>query len=77
MLVLTRKQDEVIIIGEDIRITIVEIRGEQVKVGIDAPRHIPVHRQEVYTEIKKEVGRQQRGTGPSPMDQQKTRRPPI
>lgn len=51
MLVLTRKRDESIIIGDDIRVTIVEVRGDQVKVGIDAPRAIPVHREEVYKEI--------------------------
>lgn len=54
MLVLTRKIDQSIIIGDDIRITIVDVRGDQVKVGIDAPRSIPVHREEVYREIQEE-----------------------
>lgn len=54
MLVLTRKRDESIIIGDDIKITIVDVRGDQVKVGIDAPRSIPVHREEVYKEIQAE-----------------------
>lgn len=54
MLVLTRKKDESIIIGDEIKITIVEVRGDQVKVGIDAPREIPVHREEVYLEIQEE-----------------------
>lgn len=54
MLVLTRKRDESIIIGDDIKITIVDIRGDQVKVGIDAPRAISVHREEVYREIQEE-----------------------
>ena len=48
MLVLTRKRDESIFIGDDIRITVVDVRGDQVKIGIDAPRHVPVHREEVY-----------------------------
>ena len=54
MLVLTRKRDEKIIIGDDIIITVVDVRGEQVKLGIEAPRHIPVHREEVYREIQEE-----------------------
>lgn len=54
MLVLTRKKDESIIIGDDVKITVVEVRGDQVKIGIDAPRSIPVHREEVYKEIQEE-----------------------
>ncbi|MGE5507756.1 MAG: carbon storage regulator CsrA [Chitinophagales bacterium] len=54
MLVLTRKIDESIIIGDDIRITVVEVRHDQVKLGITAPRDIPVHREEVYREIQEE-----------------------
>ncbi len=54
MLVLTRRVDESIMIGDEIRIIVVEVRGEQVKLGIDAPRHIPVHREEVYREIQEE-----------------------
>lgn len=54
MLVLTRKIDESIIIGDNIKITIVDVRNDQVKLGIDAPREIPVHREEVYREIQEE-----------------------
>lgn len=54
MLVLTRKVDQSIIIGDNIKLTVVEIRGDQVKIGIEAPREIPVHREEVYREIQEE-----------------------
>ena len=54
MLVLTRKRDESIIIGDDIKVTIVEVRGDQVKIGIKAPRSISVHREEIYQEIQDE-----------------------
>ncbi len=54
MLVLSRQRDETIIIGDDIEITIVDIRGEKVRLGINAPHHIPVHRKEVYEAIKRE-----------------------
>jgi len=53
MLVLSRKRDEQIIIGDGITITIVEIRGDKVRLGIEAPADIPVHRQEIYDAIQK------------------------
>jgi len=52
MLVLARSRDQSIIIGDDIKITIVEIRGNKVRLGIDAPKGIPVHREEIYKQIK-------------------------
>lgn len=54
MLVLSRKKDEKISIGDSITITVVEIRGRKVRLGIEAPADVPVHRQEVYDTIKKE-----------------------
>jgi len=54
MLVLSRHRDESIIIGDNIVITIVDIRGDKVRLGIDAPTEIPVHRQEVYEAIQRE-----------------------
>ena len=54
MLVLSRHRDESIMIGDDVMITIVDIRGDKVRLGIDAPQEIPVHRQEIYDAIKRE-----------------------
>lgn len=54
MLVLSRHRDESIIIGDNIVVTIVDIRGDKVRLGIDAPKDIPVHRQEVYKAIQQE-----------------------
>ena len=54
MLVLSRQRDESIIIGDNITITIVDIRGDKVRLGIDAPKEVPVHRQEVYDAIQRE-----------------------
>jgi carbon storage regulator len=54
MLVLSRQRDETIMIGDDIEITIVDIRGDKVRLGITAPATIPVHRKEVYDAIQRE-----------------------
>ena len=54
MLVLSRHRDESIMIGDDVVITVVDIRGDKVRLGIEAPNDIPVHRQEVYEAIKRE-----------------------
>jgi len=54
MLVLSRQRDESIMIGDKVVITIVDIRGDKVRLGIEAPNEIPVHRQEVYEAIKRE-----------------------
>lgn len=54
MLVLSRQRDESIMIGDTIVVTIVDIRGDKVRLGIDAPTEIPVHRQEVYEAIQRE-----------------------
>jgi cytosine/creatinine deaminase len=52
MLVLTRQRDQSIIIGDDITISVVDIRGDKVRLGIAAPRHVTVHRKEIYDEIR-------------------------
>lgn len=54
MLVLSRQRDETIMIGDDVEITVVDIRGDKVRLGISAPPHIAVHRKEVYDAIRKE-----------------------
>ncbi|MFH1550889.1 MAG: carbon storage regulator CsrA [Planctomycetota bacterium] len=54
MLVLSRQKNETIMIGDMIEITIVDVKGEKVRVGINAPIEIPVHRKEVYDAIKRE-----------------------
>ena len=54
MLVLSRHRDESIMIGDDVVVTIVDIRGDKVRLGIDAPQDIPVHRREVYDAIQRE-----------------------
>jgi len=54
MLVLSRHKDETIMIGDDIELTVVDIRGDKVRLGIKAPSQVPVHRKEVYDAIRKE-----------------------
>lgn len=54
MLVLSRQRDESIIIGDNVVVTVVDVRGDKVRLGIDAPVEIPVHRREVYEAIQRE-----------------------
>jgi carbon storage regulator len=65
MLVLSRQRDESIMIGDKVVVTIVDIRGDKVRLGIEAPEEIPVHRQEVYDAIQRE---NQRASQASPTD---------
>ena len=65
MLVLSRQRDETIMIGDEVDITVVDIRGDKVRLGITAPRHIQVHRKEVYEAIKRE---NQQAAGLKPQD---------
>ena len=58
MLVLSRQKDESIMIGDDVEITIVDVRGDKVRLGITAPKHIPVHRREVYEAIQREKAKE-------------------
>lgn len=54
MLVLSRQKDESIMIGDDVEIVIVDVRGDKVRLGINAPRNIAVHRKEIFLAIQKE-----------------------
>ena len=63
MLVLTRKSNQSIMIGDDIEVSVLSIMGEKVRIGIQAPRDIPVFRKEVYLEIQEERGREKVAAG--------------
>ncbi|MFW5688041.1 MAG: carbon storage regulator CsrA [Spirochaetota bacterium] len=54
MLILARRINETIVIGDSIRVSVVDIKGDQIKLGIEAPRHVKVYRQEVYEAIQDE-----------------------
>lgn len=64
MLVLSRQRDESIMIGDDIEVTVVDIRGEKVRLGISAPQQVSVHRKEVWLAIRKEDRRGLASDGP-------------
>jgi carbon storage regulator len=66
MLVLSRKKNESIVINDDITIVVVEIRGDKVRLGVEAPKEVPVHRNEVYEAIRRnQTGNGEAGNGPS------------
>lgn len=54
MLVLSRRAGEAIVIGEDVRVMVLEVRGDLVRLGIEAPRHVTVHREEIFEQIREE-----------------------
>lgn len=65
MLVLSRKKNESIVINDDITIVVVEIRGDKVRLGVEAPKEVPVHRREVYDAIKRVDSAPSEGTNAS------------
>jgi len=54
MLILTRRTGEVLMIGDEITVTVLGFKGNQVRIGVDAPKKVPIHREEIYNRIKKE-----------------------
>ena len=66
MLVLSRQRDESIMIGDDVEITIVDVRGDKVRLGITAPKQIPVHRREIYDAIQREKAQKAGGETDKP-----------
>jgi len=65
MLVLSRQRDESIMIGDDVEIVIVDVRGDKVRLGITAPKQIPVHRREIYDAIQREKAQKAGGETPA------------
>ena len=55
MLALARKVNQSIVIGNDVEVTILEIKGDQIKIGINAPKNVPIYRKEIYTQIQEEI----------------------
>ena len=74
MLVLSRQRDETIMIGDDVEITIVDIRGDKVRLGISAPAHVAVHRKEVYDAIRREKQNQAKDGKPAVVESLANRR---
>ena len=70
MLVLSRQRDESIMIGDDVEIIIVDVRGDKVRLGITAPKEIPVHRREIYDAIQREKKESQKQQEKEPQKQQ-------
>jgi carbon storage regulator len=68
MLVLSRKKNESIVINNDITIVVVEIRGDKVRLGVEAPKEVPVHRREVYDAIIRNGASESSGTTPKTGD---------
>ena len=71
MLALSRKKNEAIIVNNDIEITVLDIRGDQVKIGIAAPKEVPIYRKEVYLQIQQENKDSQEATDVAGVDELK------
>jgi carbon storage regulator len=73
MLVLSRKKNESIIINDNITVTVIEIRGDKVRLGIEAPKDVSVHRREVYEAIQSQAAAKAREHGPTAVAPEATR----
>lgn len=62
MLILTRRVGETLIIGDDVRVTVLGVKGNQVRIGVNAPKSVSVHREEIYERIQIQKDKQQYGT---------------
>jgi carbon storage regulator len=71
MLVLSRGKDESIMVGENVEVTVVDIRGNNIRLGITAPKSIPVHRREVYDAIHAKKPQTKKTNNPHPMQKDK------
>ena len=70
MLILTRRVGETVVIGEDVTVTVLGVKGNQVRLGVNAPREVTVHREEIYDRIKREESSE------SPVDDESAERDP-
>jgi len=64
MLILTRRVGETVVIGDEVEVTVLGVKGNQVRLGVNAPRDVSVHRQEIYERIRKEKGGESAAPGP-------------
>ena len=64
MLILTRRVGETLMVGDDVTVTVLGVKGNQVRIGVNAPKDVSVHREEIYERIKKEQQLQQQGVVP-------------
>ena len=72
MLILTRRAGETVMVGSDITITVLGVKGNQVRIGINAPKDVPVHREEIYERIQSEKSAQESGEAESESDEDKS-----